>query len=256
MTIIPCAKSEESGDIYVGTSFGFGQSIHHNILYQFQNNLPDAYSPSEIDKEISQDYYWGLNFEYVLFKKENFSNSIILSSSLQNSILKNQTPGYDLLQYFEDPQDLSDSILVRSSTRLDEKMNFNFINFDLLYRFKFKSIIKYGIALGPFFSIPISANSNEEYKIVEPLNTQFPSVQGFTYKNNNRTVVLYEGKINDVNPFYWGIKTNCFIEYEFWNLLKTTAEIGYSYPLSNFVKDSEWKIEKYYANLIFSIKLN
>lgn len=248
--------AKESSNLYIGVICGFGQSINKNIQYQYEYNVLNSYNPKEIDKENSVDYKIGLNMEYKLFSSGNICNSISLNLDIRNSILENHVSGSKILQYFEDPSDLKDSVLVVSSTQLQEKMNFNFLNLDFLYRVRFNSFIRYGLELGPFISIPIKAKSYEEYKIVEPILTQFPLVQGYKYNDNYRTVVLYEGNIKNLNPFYWGIKTNLFIEYEFLDFIKTTAEVGYSYPLSNIVKNSDWKIESYYANLVLSIKLN
>jgi hypothetical protein len=244
------AIGEESGDIYLGLLTGYNNSIHKEVFYQPQlgyGNTPytmkDMPKAMKFDK-ICSDFSIGVNLEQQLYKNKNTTSGLNYRIAVREGKLSQSRAEYEMV-FSINPADLTDTTWYLLSGNRNLEMSYSIIDIKILYKLIFEGYLPFGLSVGPYLSVPFTSKTLEALKIGPREIIQ-----------ENLSFFLRSESIKNINTLTWGLTLNAFIEYEFHDLVKATLEAGYSYPLSKFVKDSDWKIESYYANLIISFKLN
>ena len=246
--------SEESGDIYVGANFGQNRN-HSSSRFYNTGNVPDDLKFCELCfshyfDEVFKNYSGGFNIEYVLFTNNIWSNNLTSSFRFTNY---NYQSNYQFFieTIYENPESYYgfSEIYTKVDTKL--KIDMFMIDLDLLYKIKFNTFVQFGLNVGPYFSIPASIKATENISIKKAYNYSEEVLKHDTLPERD---LVYDVKNHEIKP-YWGIRSNLFLEYEFLESFKATAEVGFSYPLSYLKKDIMWDITSEYVNFRISYKL-
>jgi hypothetical protein len=249
--------SEESGDIYIGLLGGAGHSSQENVSYKmsllFDPEYPEYCNCLFLD--IFEDKFIGGNLDYLLFSNEFWSHSANLGLSYKNSKLSSGIggAGYEFITRYDDSNSSTGSTYFTTQVRYDLSLVVHNFDIDFLYKLKFNTFVQFGFSIGPYVSIPYITDAYEVYNIVKP-NKQLYTQEQLKLDTIPEQKIHYEVDLNE-NPFYWGFKTNFFLEYEFNQLIRTTAGIGFTIPQTNFLDDPAWKIRNINYFFMVSYKL-
>lgn len=250
------AIAEESGDIYLGLNFVQESANSSDDFYKFQNQPQGLdYYKCCLGNVLLPDldyYYAGLNAEYVLLKNNIWTNSLNSSFFLKN--YNNSSESCFIIEtqfdWPEEPRGYGFGI-IETKVKQSVKLSMIFFDLDLLYKIKFNTFIQFGANVGPYISIPSFINSKETYIIKKEREYSEEYLKHDTIPDRNLSF-----DVNDIGvTTFWGIRSNVFLEYEFLDLFKATAEVGYSYPLTFFKEEMDWKLNSTYMSFKVSYKL-
>lgn len=225
--------------IFFGITGGYNSSLHKISHSNFV--IIEDYPAPEFENSQMNSYYAGITFEF-LFEPTNFSNSI-----LANLVFTSQ-PAYFKEQSLPYPSKVMKSghtIIILSTTKQTLEVTYNLVSLETLYKQNlFGSSL--GIVLGPTFDFAVMKSYKQKFSLDEPSNSQFVKPEdweskGLRFEDNDRSLILDEGEMNETSTFRLGLKAG--IQFEmFFEGLYLVPSISYNYGITTFNSDMNWRI--------------
>ncbi len=206
----PIAPMVQARPIYIGPVVGYNKTQHPVNLLSFED--PTGLC-QPFEKGSGNGFYAGLSFEYLLGDVTK-SQSSIIGRVLFNSFgafMERDQDNYPTL--VDDPSCDSCYRTIITSTKHEAEITYNLLTAEVCYKLNPIPKVPLGITVGPTFDIPITKKIYQTFKLIgEPYNAQFKRVEGRVYKDNDRTLVIQDGPINNVTPYRFALKIG--LQYE------------------------------------------
>ncbi len=241
----PLTPTSRGTVIYVGVLGGYNGVLPTAELRTFAN---DNFCP-KFSNGSGHGYFFGAFYEQTIGKKVNSQHSI------QGRIIYNQVPSS-----FTQAGDIRRSLLkntvtneyqVRTSTTehtLD--VSYSLLTVELLYRFNVYNNI--GLCIGPSFDFPMTKTYKQDYSIISPNDVQFVREEeglNYTYENNDRTVVVKDGTIENASGFRFGIKLGLQYEIITGGAVDFIPGIFYNFGITNVTSQDTWRVNMLQAGV-------
>ncbi len=235
---------------YIGANFSYVSIYQTEAVYQ--NN--EAYCYTDIPKANGAGFHYGVSFRYNLTPGNDCYNSVQLNANLQkfNTSHKTQGDSYPSLIPAESEIDPIGWSFTNTSTNMAVNIEYMFLNMDLLYNQRILEFMPLGVSVGLSLSYPVSTNFYQTYNLVSDF-AQFTRVYNkdgslkYKYLNDDRTVVLYDDEIKNLNKFILGVKGLLNYNITLFDDLIISPEIGVYYPLTKITEFTDWRIT--YSNI-------
>lgn len=239
----PLEPEQLSSAIYLGPVVGYNNSMHSVDLASFAS---DPLCPF-FTNGSSSGFHVGFFYEQVI-------GGITSKHSLVGRLLYNSLPAYFEKVGDEYPSLVDDGAggytTVLSSTEHTVDVTYNLVSLDIMY--KFNAVAGLVLTVGPSIDFVMSNKLTQKYAITKPDNVQFKPVPGYTYEDNNRTIVVYDGDIGKgmpVSSTRFALKFG--VQYEIITGGKIDFIPGFFYNLglTNATQNEDWKVSAIQASI-------
>jgi hypothetical protein len=235
----PLAPAPEASAFFVGPVFGFNNSLHTVDLASFSE---DPLCPFFTDGSAS-GFYAGLSAEFFIGGVVNSQHSIIgrvLYSTLPVSLTK-EGDVYPSLVGEGDQQQI-----IESSTSHDVDVEYNVLSAEVMYNYKVIPRFGLGITGGFTFDIPMTKTIYQTYNLIQPLNFKFKRVdnyEDFQYINNDRTIVVKDGDIEEASGFRLGLKFGLQYDIRFAGGFYVVPAAYYNFGITDLTSAEDWRVD-------------
>ncbi|MFH1052407.1 MAG: hypothetical protein V1779_15920 [bacterium] len=233
-----CDNSDSLNHTFIGLNFGYLNVVQIKANTQ----LDDPFCWNKIPTAFGNGYYYGIKLIYNLGNGDNSINSLLLNFCLNNIRTNSQHIGDTFPAYNINQR------LVNAMTEWKIELEYYLLSIDMLYNQKFCNEIPFEIRFGFNLSLPVYSNNFLTYNMVTD-SVIFAKVQGYKYMNNYRTVVVIDDEIRKLLSSILGIKAEISYSIFLSENIILTPEIGYYYPLSAIVENTDWKLRYLNAGL-------
>jgi len=245
----PLGPEELGTKIYIGPVFGYN-SVDH-ATKKLATFAGDAYCPY-FKGGTGQGFYFGLTYEHHLGKKIEESTSSIIGRIIYSMYPGSMTEQGDKWpSLIPDTQDPTGWSTTNSETEHTVDINYNVLSLEVMYKQNISVDIPLGVTAGPTFEYPISKNIVQKYNILSPNNVQFNRVYKpdgslkYEYENNDKTVIVKDGDIENANPLRIGIKFGVQYEIIIGEGYYIVPALYYNWSLLNVKSDEDYRINAF-----------
>ena len=246
----PLRPAPKFGAFYIGPVIGYNKAMHSADLSTFAE---DVLCPKFSDGSAS-GFHFGMFYE-------QFIGGISSQHSVVARILYNTLPASFTTEgdaYTSRLQDGNGNFIdVPSVTRNENKVVYNALSLDLMYKFRVIPIQDVGglvLTVGPTFDYIIKKTNSQKYYLLTPNNVQFipksdAQARGWKYSDDGRTITVFEGDIPDAKSMRFALKTGIQLEYK---LPGTSIDLipGAFYNLAfTDVDNQDWKVNVFQISL-------
>lgn len=237
----PLGPGEKSSAIFLGPVFGFNNSMHTVNLASFADEVNEPLCPY-FDDGTASGFYVGLSFEYHLGDIVNSQHSIIIRALYSTLPVTMDRIGdkYPSLVGSGDNQ-----VIVQSVTNHNIEVDYDLFCFEVMY--KFNVIRRFGLGLtgGLTFDVPLTKTIYQTYNLIEPLNFKFKRVEGlgYSYINNDRTIIVKDGDIEDASSFRLGLKFGLQYEIYFGKKFYLVPSAYYNFGITDLSSEQDWRVD-------------
>ncbi|MFH1052425.1 MAG: hypothetical protein V1779_16020 [bacterium] len=239
--------------LYIGANFSYISIYQTEAVYQ----NTELYCFKDIPKANGSGYYIGLYFKFNLTPGKDSYSSILLNTNLQKFNTKKIASGdsYPSLIPSDSIIDPTGWDFTNTFTNMDVDIEYMFLNIDMLYNQRIFEILPLGVSVGLSLSYPVSTNFYQTYNIVGS-DVQFAHLPEYQYLNDDRTVVLYDDEIKNMNKFIFGVKGLLNYNITLFDDLIISPELGVYYPLTKITEFTDWRITYSSLGISFMYKIN
>lgn len=233
----PLRPKVENKPFYVGPVGGYNKSIHTVNLLSFED--PTGLC-KPFEKGSSNGYYFGISFEYLLGDVKNSQSSII------GRILYNSLPAFMEREQDNYPTLVADAVdttkvhIINSTTKHEAEITYNLLTAEVCYKLNPIPKVPLGITVGPTFDFPITKKIYQTYKIIEPLNIQFLRQPNVIYADNDRTIIIQDGPLQQPESFRLGLKIGLQYEIITGTQMYIVPAVYYNLAITKVTKTSNW----------------
>jgi len=230
--------------IFFGPVIGYNKSLHSADLATFDQ---DILCPS-FDKGNANGFHVGFFYEH-------FFGGILSQHSLVVRALYNTLPaefvkeGDDYFSKLDLGGNEYEDIL--TTTKHQNKVDYNMISLDLMYKFRALTIQDVGalaVTVGPTFDYIMTKKNSQKYFLVEPANVQFKKLpdeeiaaKGWTYSDDQRTITVYDGDIEEASSIRFALKAGLQMEIKLPGGFDIIPGIFYNFAFTD-VSKQDWKV--------------
>lgn len=233
--------------IFVGVTGGYNAVMHSANLKTFAK---DVICPTFEDGNAS-GFHGGIFYEQMLGELGT-AHSIIARllyntyptdfSQLGDKLLSRVT---DPTKQPTDPEYEKDIMTTLAHTN---SVKYNAVSLDLMYKFKFLSIPGFGglvASVGPTMDYIITKTRSQKVSLTDPANVQFKQQEltpGQSYSADRRTIIAFDGDIEEAKSMRFGIKTGMQIEIKIPGIpFDILPGAFYNFGLTD-VNNQDWKV--------------
>jgi hypothetical protein len=237
----PLEPAPEASAIFIGPVFGFNNSLHTVNLASFADEINKPLCPF-FEGGSASGFYAGLSIEFFLGNVVNSQHSIIgrvLYSTLPVTMERDGDVYPSLVGEGDNQQ------IVNSSTRHDIEVDYNLISAEVMYNYKVIPRFGLGLTGGLTFDIPMTKTIYQTYNLIQPLNFKFRRVEGegYTYINNDRTIVVRDGDIDDASGFRLGLKFGVQYDIHFAGGFYVVPAAYYNFGITDLTSAEDWRVD-------------
>jgi len=239
----PLGPEELGSKIYLGPVFGYNSVSH--ATQKLATFAGDAKCPY-FEGGTGQGFYVGLTYEHHLGKKIEESTSSIIGRiiySMYPGSMKQQGDKFpSLIPDLVDPTGWS---FTTTETEHTVDITYNVLSLEVMYKQNISVDIPLGVTAGPTFEYPIQKTILQQYNILRPDNVQFAKSDKYKYENNDRTVIVKDGDIDNANALRIGIKFGVQYEIIIGEGYYIVPALYYNWSLLNVKSDEDYRINAF-----------
>lgn len=237
----PLAPAAQPPRIYVGPIAGFNQNFHSGGFTSF---VLDVQCPNFTSGNAT-GFYGGFSMEYLLGDPKDARSSILARLTYDNR------PASFSEGDEEYPTRILDNGLdttVITSVEHSAEITYDLIGLDILYKLMLGNT-KVGVMVGPTVGYVMSANVEQFFKLLKPLEGQFvPEPGPYEYRDNNRTIVINDGDVPDAATLRIGIKVGVLYELSLRKLI-VAPHIFYDFGITKVTSNENWRVNAFQAGV-------
>jgi len=239
----PLMPGATSSAIYLGPVVGYNRSMHSVNLASFAE---DPLCPF-FENGSSNGFHIGFFYEHII-------GDVTSKHSIVGRVLYNTLPSYFEKVGDEYPSLVDDGqggyTTVMSATEHTVDVSYNMFSIDLMY--KFNAVAGLVLTIGPTFDFVMTNSLLQKYAIVKPDNVQFKPVEGYTYEDNYRTLIVYDGDIGKgegAASSRFGLKFGLQWEIITGGNIDFIPGLFYNLGLTNASPNENWKVSAIQAGV-------
>ena len=228
----------EAPPTYIGPVFGYNRAMHSVDLKSFQESLCPTFSDGQ-----DNGFYVGFSYE------SHFGDHATSTQSLIFRVLYNTMPSYletsepPILSLITTP---SGDVPVQSQVTNKMDVTYSMFTGEIMYKLNFSQGAPIGFTIGPTFDFATTKTYTQTYELLSPDNAQFKrnaswEAQGLKYTNNDRTIIVKDGDIEESSAFRFGIKAG--LQYEITQPgFVIVPAVYYNFGITNLSSKQNWRV--------------
>jgi hypothetical protein len=251
----PIAPEELGTKFYLGPVVGYN-SVSHSTK-KLATFAGDAYCPF-FEGGTGQGFFGGLTYEYPLGKKIEESTSSIIGR-----VIFSMYPGSMKQQGDKFPSLVEDELapelyrIVNTETEHSLDISYSVVALEVMYKQNISKSIPLGVTAGPTFEIPIQKDIEQLYKLIRITNNKGDEINEnvsfarvynndgslkYEYRDNDRTVVVKDGEIENAAGIRIGLKFGLQYEVIIGEGYFIVPAVYYNWSLMNVKSDENYRI--------------
>ncbi|MCS6965528.1 MAG: hypothetical protein NZ473_01995 [Candidatus Kapabacteria bacterium] len=235
--------------IFIGPATGYNRSFHTANIASFatQTECP------VFERGSANGFFLGVTAEYILGDPKTSRSSVIMRITFDNLPTNFELAGDNYPSRLTATIDGRDTqVVVSTSTQHVAEVSYYTLNAELLYRLDIGGL-PVGIVVGPTFGFPIKGTFQQRYELTSP---DFVEIAGrryipvfardtadptLRYTNNDRTIIVRDGDIEERSGFRLGVKAGLQYELTFgrWRLI---PGIYYNFGVTKVTSRENWRV--------------
>lgn len=245
----PLAPEVVPPRIFIGPAAGYNRSFHTANIASFatQTECP------VFERGSANGFFLGATAEYMLGDPRTSRSSVIMRIVFNNLPVSFDVAGDNYPSRLTATIDGRDTqIVINTSTRHVSEISYYTLDAELLYRLDIGEL-PVGVVVGPTFGFPIRGTFQQRYELTSPdyvdiagrryipvfaRDTTDPTLR---YTNNDRTIIVKDGDIEQRSGFRLGIKAG--VQYELavgrWRVL---PGIFYNFGITKVTSRENWRV--------------
>jgi len=245
----PLAPEVVPPRVFIGPAAGYNRSFHTANIASFatQTECP------VFERGSSNGFFLGVTAEYILGDPRTSRSSITLRLMFNNLPSSFEVAGDNYPSRLTATIDGRDTqIVINTSTRHVAQVSYYTVDAELLYRIDIGSL-PVEVVVGPTFGFPIRGTFQQRYELTSP---EYVDIGGrryipvfardttdptLNYTNNDRTIIVRDGDIEQRSGFRLGIKAG--LQYELtvgrWRVL---PGIYYNFGVTKVTSRENWRV--------------
>lgn len=229
--------------IYFGLSVGYNRVLHSAELKTFAEDLS---CPVFQDGKASGFHVGGF---YEQFIGEKGTQHSVILRGLYNTFPASFTQQGDkqpsMARLPEIPGHLPErDSMVWSTSMNSNEIKYTAISLDLMYKFRAVDIQDVGglvFTIGPTFDLINTKTRSQKLELLET-NVQFVPQPGKVYSPDNRTIIVFDGEIENAQSLRFAIKAGVQMELKIPGVpIDIIPGAFYNFAFTN-VDDRDWKV--------------
>lgn len=239
----PLEPEQKNSPVLMGPSFGINKSLHTVNLttYSDASSINDVLCP-KFESGSSTGFYVGWNIEFFLTKQRKDVASSIIARLLYNTL----PASMELNDFTGNKYPSKDPVTnkeVFTQTNYKNEIKYSLITLEAQYRLSlFGSRLSF--LIGPTFDFALTKQQDITMNLVgEPLNATFVKQEGYTYRNNDRTIAITpDPEIPNASALRIGIKGGFQYEIEIGKGTLVCPNVQYNFGLTNLQSENNWRV--------------
>lgn len=213
--------------IYPFLTFGY-----NNISGSYWGQLPEFNSSPSKMNISGEGYFWGFKIDFVLGRERLF-HSLVFDVSINKYDINTYTEIDKMTAVYNEKEYMNDTMQTKSKFNSELVLRSYTLSvlpkFDLFYS-------NFYFIIGPSLELFLKQHTTNSENLLEPEYVRFSrdaqwEEKGWTYQNNDKTVVYYDGESQNLTDYR--VSLNAGICYEFkWEKVWITPGIYYNYALN------------------------
>lgn len=245
----PLAPEVVPPRVFIGPAAGYDRSFHTANIASFATQ---AECPV-FERGSANGFFVGVTAEYILGDPRSSRSSVILRLLFDNLPTTFEVTGDNYPSRLSVTLDGRDTqIVINTSTRHVAQVSYYILNAELLYRLDIGQL-PVGVVVGPTFGFPIKGTFQQRYELTSPDYVEIggrryipvfvrdESDPTLRYTNNDRTIIVRNGDIEERTGFRLGIKAG--LQYELtlgrWRVL---PGIFYNFGVTKVTSRENWRV--------------
>ena len=243
----PLQPAYQAPPIYLGPIAGYNRSMHTVNMPSFAK---DALCP-QFSGGDQNGYYFGFSYEHMIGQPE-MSNQSIIVRVFYSSLPANFEEGGDRYpsEVWNDANgngivDAGEKQLMESAVVHTNDIQYDVVSAEVAYKLNPFDRFNLGFTIGPTFDYAMTATQNQELNLIEPLNARFvkgDNEEGYTYTNNDRTIIIKDGDVPDYSSYRIGIRAGVQYEINITPGLFLVPAMYYNFGITNLQPDFDWRV--------------
>ncbi|MCS6999424.1 MAG: hypothetical protein RML15_00440 [Bacteroidota bacterium] len=239
----PLEPAKAPSRIFVGPVVGYNR-VMQTGGFQYYANPENAPLCPTLEDGSANGFFVGVNTEIILGNPKDSRSSLIfrllynrMPSSFQQ--INDQLPSRVISG--------NETRTILTTTEFTADVTYTTIDFEAMYRFGLGTT-GFGIQAGPVVSYAIEKKVEQLLKLVDPPNAQFVPDPNYTYRDFNRTVVIFSNEIPESNALRIGLKAG--IQYEiFLRRMTIVPSLNYNFGITNLTRNESWRVSTIQAQI-------
>jgi len=238
----PLRPTYQRPPIYIGPVFGYNRSMHSVNLASFDEAICPRFQDGD-----ANGFYVGLSWEQMLGEAATSNSSFIvrvLYNTMPANLETSENPIPSLVTVVDANGNPTSEVILNSSTIHTQEINYSMITGEVMYKLNPISGLPLGITIGPTFDFAMSKTQDQRYKLVLPLEAQFKKndASGYTYVDNDRTIIIKEGDIPESSSFRFGLKAGLQYEIVTSGKMYIVPSVYYNFGVTNLSSRENWRV--------------
>lgn len=238
----PLLPTYQRPPIYIGPVFGYNRSMHSVNLASFDEAICPRFQDGN-----SNGFYAGLSWEQMLGEAATSTSSIIvrvLYNTMPAYLETSENPIPSLVTVVDANGNPINEVVLNSSTVHTQDINYSMFTGEVMYKLNPIPGLPLGITVGPTFDFAMTKTQDQKYKLELPLEAQFkrnPS-SGYTYEDNDRTIVIKSGDIPGSEAFRFALKAGLQYEIITSGKMYIVPAVYYNFGITNLSSKENWRV--------------
>ena len=238
----PLVPTYQRPPIYIGPVFGYNRSMHSVNLASFDEAICPRFQDGD-----ANGFYVGLSWEQMLGEAATSNSSFIvrvLYNTMPANLETSENPIPSLVTVVNANGDPISETILNSSTIHTQEINYAMITGEVMYKLNPISGLPLGFTIGPTFDFAMSKTQDQRYKLVLPLEAQFKknADAGYTYVDNDRTIIIKEGDIPESEAFRFALKAGIQYEIITSGKMYIVPAVYYNFGITNLSSRENWRV--------------
>lgn len=228
--------------VYFGLSIGYNRVMHNAELKTFAEDL----SCPVFDNGKSSGFHIGGFYEQFIGEKGT-AHSIILRglyNTLPASFEQQGDRQPSMIKLKAVPLLPERDSMIQSTSLNSNEVKYSAISLDLMYKFRAVDVQDVGglvFTIGPTFDLIGTKTRSQKLALLEK-DVQFVEQPGKNYSPDKRTIIVYDGEIENAQSFRFGIKAGVQLELKIPGLpIEVIPGAFYNFAFTN-VDERDWKV--------------
>ncbi|MCS7176198.1 MAG: hypothetical protein NZ960_01010 [Candidatus Kapabacteria bacterium] len=244
--------------IFIGPAAGYNRSFHTANIASFATQ---AECPV-FERGSANGFFLGVTAEYILGDPRTSRSSVIMRLMFDNLPTRFEVTGGaypSRLPVMIAGRDTH--VIVNTATRHVAEVSYYTFNAELLYRLDIGGL-PVGIVVGPTIGLPVRGTFQQRYELTSPNYVEIEGRRyipvfvrdttdpGLRYTNNDRTIIVRDGDIEERSSLRLGAKAGVQYELTFgrWRVI---PGIYYNFGITKVTSRENWRVNAIQAGVDF-----
>lgn len=238
----------ERDPVFLGVTFGYNR-VMHSVSLPSSDEL-GTMCP-KFENGSSNGFWAGITYEQFFGDLSNSRQSLIFRALYSTYPAYMEVGGEDLptqVRIYNNQGVLVNQDIIWTSVVNTYSVKYSVASLEISYKIKPIEGINLGITVTPTFDYVLQKTRDQRFELLTPDNAQFNitdsvlQAKKFTLANNNRTVIISQGNIDNANSIRIGLKVGLQYEINIPGGFYIVPAVYYNFGITNVAANNDWRV--------------